>query len=171
MKFTIKDTPMWRLLALDGSADIAHVSKLIAISFGYPDDRSEFVVDGVTYSAGCGGVIQNLSELAKFDSLIENHENLSYYHGAYRLSHTVEILKAEPHLYCLMPSCLIGSGMLPKTGDITTESICALADSDNEVTVNIKEITNIMRALGSVRIADKDNNSNNVTAIDFKVEN
>lgn len=38
-KISIDNTEAWRLIAIDGQADLAHVAKLIALSFDYEDGK------------------------------------------------------------------------------------------------------------------------------------
>lgn len=39
LKISIDNTDAWRLIAIDGQADLAHVAKLIALSFDYADGK------------------------------------------------------------------------------------------------------------------------------------
>ena len=47
LKITLTDTPVWRLVAVDGTADIAFVAELIAASFDYEKARRVFTVFSV----------------------------------------------------------------------------------------------------------------------------
>ena len=46
LKISIDNTDAWRLIAIDGQADLAHVAKLIALSFDYADGKMLFNVKG-----------------------------------------------------------------------------------------------------------------------------
>ena len=99
LKITLKDTPVWRLVAIDGTADIAFVAELIAASFDYEKARRLFVVNGVEYSAGNGGNVENVKELSLFDELhLEQGQNCIYRHNLNNeLIHNVEVMKKEDH--------------------------------------------------------------------------
>ncbi len=79
-------------------------------------------------------------------------------------------MKKEDHLFCLMPSCLVGSGLLPKDTTLNSETINNYLDSDDMQSLDLREVTNRLRAFGSKR---KDVNEAMVSAgaapIVFKV--
>ena len=83
LKITLKDTPVWRLVAVDGTADIAFVAELIAVSFDYEKARRVFTVKGVDYRAGNGGEVEDIKELSLFDELhLEQGQSCIYRHTA-----------------------------------------------------------------------------------------
>ncbi|MGN1281650.1 MAG: hypothetical protein ACI4UM_07075 [Succinivibrio sp.] len=157
LKISISGTQVWRLIAIDGRADIAHVARLMSLAFGYAPSGCSFTVNQKTVSAGDGGQITHIEQSVAFDSLnlkigddfiFKCVQNSS-------LEHKVHIMKAEERLYCLIPSCLVGSGQLPKGDNLDIKSINDYSDSEEERTLNLKSVTNSMRECGSLR-ADMD---------------
>ena len=67
-----------------------------------------------------------------------------------KLDHSIEVMKVEDHLYCLMPSCLVGVGLLPK-GELSAGAIADYYDSEDNPGLDLKEVTNRLRAYGSKR--------------------
>ena len=67
------------------------------------------------------------------------------------LKHIVHVMKKEEHLFCLMPSCLVGSGLMPKNHDLTADEINAFYDSEEIQSLDLREVTNRLRAYGSKR--------------------
>ena len=153
LKITLKDTPVWRLVAVDGTADIAFVAELIAASFDYEKARRVFTVNGVEYRAGNGGEVEDIKELSLFDELhLEQGQSCMYRHNINNdLIHIVEVMKKEDHLFCLMPSTLVGSGLLPKDLPFDLEHINAHFDKDDIDSLDLRECTKRMRALGVQR--------------------
>ena len=172
LKITIKDTNCWRLIAVDGSADIAHVAQLIALAFDYEEGEQSFTVNDKNISAGNGGRAIKTEELNTFDYLnLDTDDEFIYQHEKLAdLKHIVRIMKKEDHLFCLMPSCLVGSGLLPKDTTLNSETINNYLDSDDMQSLDLREVTNRLRAFGSKR---KDVNEAMVSAgaapIVFKV--
>lgn len=171
LKITLKDTPVWRLVAIDGTADIAFVAELIAASFDYEKARRLFVVNGVEYSAGNGGNVENVKELSLFDELhLEQGKNCIYRHNLNNeLIHNVEVMKKEDHLFCLMPSTLVGAGLLPKDLSFDLEHINAYFDKDDIDSLDLRECTKRMRALG-VKRKDLNESLLRLGACDFSVK-
>ncbi len=153
LKITIENTSVWRLVSLDGAADISHCARLMATAFGYADSKASFETEGKTLSAGEGGMPSSMDELRAFDALeLGVGDVFTFVLEKYpKLRHRVEIMKKEEKLYCLIPSCLVGAGALPKEEPYTPQSVQAYYDTDEALTVDLKSITNEMRALGSVR--------------------
>ena len=60
-------------------------------------------------------------------------------------------MKKEDHLYCLMPSCLVGSLVVPKEPNLTAQTINQYADSDEIISLDLRAVTNRLRAYGSLR--------------------
>ncbi len=180
IRCNLRETLLWRLIALEGMADLAHAAKLIALSFAYPEAFFYFEANGRKYRAGCDGKAASPAESASFDSLqlkagdkflftavIGSAEKSpekdrdsykivdSFADDSPRilLVHECTVFKAEPKLYCLIPSTLIGANKLADDGrQLTIENINAYIDEcDVMDPLNLKECTLRMRALGSVR--------------------
>ncbi|HAR80635.1 MAG TPA: hypothetical protein DCR21_07360 [Succinivibrionaceae bacterium] len=157
LKVTLKDAELWRLLAVDGRADLAFLGELMALAFGYPKGERSFEYGGKLYKAGISGQLQSKAEVLTFDSLnIEAEEEFTYYVGAGEtLPHKVSVMKKVDKLDCLMPSCLFGSGSLPE-GDLTLKSIKEHLDSIEENRLDMREATTRMRTYGSFRTGSED---------------
>ncbi len=153
LKITIENTSVWRLISLDGGADISHCSRLMATAFGYSESAYSFEIKGRMVSAGSFGSPSNVDELRPFDALeLEVGDVFSFKLDKYeKLCHKVEVMKKEEKLFCLIPSCLVGAGALPSEAPYTPEAVQAYYDTDEALTVDLKSITNEMRALGSLR--------------------
>ncbi|SFS82760.1 hypothetical protein SAMN02910357_02070 [Succinivibrio dextrinosolvens] len=171
LKVSIENTPLWRLVAIEGKADISHVAKLIALAFDYKKSQYCFIINNQKFSAGIDGETSSLEELKSFDSLslhtgdVFNFVNESF--GS--LSHKVEVMKAEEKLYCLIPSCLVGAGLLPSEDNLTAASITAYYDKDDCPSLNLKDVTNRLREYGSIR-KDLEATMSQVSAIPFNVK-
>lgn len=150
LKVALPGTMLWRLLAIDGIADRAFAAQLIALGFGYPDAPRAFIVAGRTLPAGCAGTAQAPEELMPFDELqLAQGALFGYQHDrASPTVHEVSILKAAEHLYCLMPSCLVGSGHVAEGLEITAEAVNAYLDRDDCPSLNLREVTLRMRTYG-----------------------
>ena len=55
LKISIENTNCWRLIAVDGQADLAHVAELIALAFDYEASKQSFIVKDKTVTCGKGG--------------------------------------------------------------------------------------------------------------------
>lgn len=150
LKVALPGTTLWRLLAIDGIADRAFAAQLIALGFGYPDAPRAFIIAGRTVPAGCAGTAQDTEELTPFDDLhLEQGALFGYQHDrASSTVHEVSILKAADHLYCLMPSCLVGSGHVAEGMEISPAAVNAYLDSDDCPSLNLREVTLRMRLYG-----------------------
>ena len=150
LKVSLPGTMLWRLLAIDGVADRAFAAQLIALGFGYPDAPRAFIVAGRTLPAGCAGQAQSTEELRPFDELqLTQGALFGYQHDrASPTVHEVSILKAAGHLYCLMPSCLVGSGHVAEGMEITADTVNAYLDRDDCPSLNLREVTLRMRMYG-----------------------
>lgn len=153
LKITIKKTPVWRLIAVDGSADLCFVAELIAKSFDYSAGKRCFILNKKDrINAGTSGEPDEPRELNSFDSLgLHSGDFLEYeVNLPEKLEHVIEVMKVEDHLYCLMPSCLVGVGRLPE-GELNEKSITSFYDNDESEGLNLKEVTNRLREYGSKR--------------------
>lgn len=152
-KISIDNTEAWRLIAIDGLADLAHVAKLIALSFDYADGKMLFNVRGKDYNAGVAGNTDSVEALTKFDALgVETEEEFLFKTDSNPLlTHTVRVMKKDEHLFCLMPSCLVGSGLLPFKENLTSLKINNYLDSDEAKSLDLRDVTNRLRAYGSLR--------------------
>ena len=45
LKVKLQNTNLWRLVAIDGSADRAFVAQLISLAFDYKDSKANFIID------------------------------------------------------------------------------------------------------------------------------
>lgn len=154
LKLNLKATPAWRMIAVDGGADRAHLAALICAAFGYFEGRAEFEYAGKTYTAGCSGVPSAMEELQPFEALgLKQGEVLEFRvflgSGAV-LSHRVEVMKAAEHLYCFMPSCLVGAGAIPEHLQ-NAEEVTAYYEAQEEPRLDLRVLTARMRALGVQR--------------------
>lgn len=171
LKVSIENTPLWRLIAIDGQADISHVAKLIGLAFDYKKAQYCFNINNRKFSAGKDGQTSSLEELKTFDSLeLTAGDVFSFTNENYStLSHRVEVMKSEEKLYCLIPSCLVGAGLLPPEDNLTSDSISAYYDKDDCPSLNLKEVTNRLREYGSVR-KDLEATMSQISAIPFDIK-
>ncbi len=171
LKVSIENTPLWRLVAIDGKADICHVAKLIGLAFDYKKSHYCFIINNQNFSAGMDGETSAIEELKSFDSLsLETGDVFSFVNETFgSLSHRVEVMKAEEKLYCLIPSCLVGAGLLPPEDNLTAASITAYYDKDDCPSLNLKDVTNRLREYGSVR-KDLEATMSQVSAIPFDIK-
>ncbi len=152
LRVAIEDTPLWRLIAIEGKADVAHVAKLIGLAFNYGKSVYQFEIRDKTYSAGTDGQSDSLDELKQFDSFsIKEGDEFYFYNKSCGLKHKVTAMKVTDKLYCLIPSCLVGAGSIPLEEKLTTSSIKAYYDQDECPSLNLKETTQRLREYGSVR--------------------
>ena len=109
--------------------------------------------DTPVYRAGNGGDVEDIKELSLFDELhLEQGQSCIYRHNINNdLIHIVEVMKKEDHLFCLMPSTLVGSGLLPKDLPFDLEHINSHFDKDDIDSLDLRECTKRMRALGVQR--------------------
>lgn len=140
IKFTLTGQQLWRLMALEGSAALSHCSALVSAAFGYPSEDGRFELSCGGYEAAVCLDDLSLSEhscgryLSRQTSLLE-HEFL--------------VMKAEEHLYCLMPSCLVGSGSLAGLGTFSPADIAAWLDRDELPSLDLKEVNTRVRRVQS----------------------
>ncbi len=152
IKLSLENTPAWRLVALDGGADLAFAAELMAKAFPYPEGARFFEKGGQTFAAGVSGQSAELAALKPFDSLELKAGDIFYFTAQTPapLRHKAEVMKCEERLWCLIPSCLVGAGQIPK-GALSPEAVAAAYEAEETPTLDIKEITNRMRAYGSKR--------------------
>mgnify|MGYP007036985130 CR=1 FL=1 len=152
-KISIDNTEAWRLIAVDGLADLSHVAELISLSFDYADGKMLFNVKGKDYNAGNGGKTDCVEALTQFDSLgVQSEEEFLFKTESNPLlTHTVRVMKKDDHLFCLMPSCLVGSGLLPSKDNLTSLKINSYLDSEDALSLDLRDVTNRLRAYGSLR--------------------
>lgn len=154
MKFTLAGAPVWRLVALDGRADLSHCATLLCAAFGYRGLDCFFKSGGERLSALEQGRIPARGAMETLDEYVSRTKgDFSFVatNGMSMLSHSVQMMRSDEKLSCLVPSCIVGSGAVPPSGPYDPGYISAFAQDDSNLTLNIKEITNRMRALGSVR--------------------
>lgn len=154
IRVALDETSLWRLDAIDGKADLAHVAGLICASFGYKAGQDLFGVGDKSFTAGHGGEVLNSSELVSFESIIQDNQNFSFTHildDGSKLAHSVQVMRCEEKLFCLIPSVIVGSGCVNFNGDYSLEAMQEYADRDENLTLDIKNATSAMRAIGSVR--------------------
>lgn len=160
IRLSLDNTPLWRLIALEGKADLSHSAKLMALSFNYPKATFSIQSEDAELELGEDGALCPQGSLP-FDSLnlktqgsfifkvtLKTHEG-----GEIVLTHSCQVLKAEEKLYCLIPSTLVGANKLADDGrELTLHNINAYLDESESLdALNLKECTDRMRAYGSVR--------------------
>ena len=152
LKVSLEKSPIWRLVAIDGMADRAFVGDLIALSFDYPVSLRKFVVNGEVISAG--SKISDPKDLLSFDSLeLKEQDKFSFIcHFDEILEHRVDVLKCEEHLFCVMPSTLVGVGLINPDNALTLKNIVEYADKDDTPSLNLRDCTTRMRAYGVQRV-------------------
>ncbi len=154
MKISLAGAPVWRLVALDGKADLSHAATLICAAFGYRGLDCAFKSRDETTPALTQGKLQELGAMEALDDYISRTKGAFSFTaggGASVLSHDVQIMRSDEKLSCLVPSCIVGLGAVPPEGPYSIGAISAYAQDDENLTLNIKEVTSRMRALGSVR--------------------
>lgn len=154
IRVALNGTSLWRLDAIDGKADLAHVAGLICASFGYKAGHDQFLLGDTAFSAGCGGEILNPSELRAFESVIADNKTFLFTHildDGSKLTHSVQVMRCEEKLFCLLPSVIVGSGCVDFNGSYSLDAMQEYADRDENLTLDIKNATSAMRAIGSVR--------------------
>lgn len=151
LKVSLNNTSVWRLVAVDGSADRAFIGDLIALSFDYPVCKRHFVIGGSIYTAG--SQIKDSSELIGFDSFnLQSGDKFEFVCELDEtLAHTVEVMKCEEKLYCVMPSTLVGAGLLPENGPYNYSTIENFVEGDETPSLDLRLCTTRMRALGVMR--------------------
>lgn len=160
IRLSLDNTPLWRLVALEGKADLSHSAKLMALSFNYPkanfslqkqDTEIELGEDGALCPQG--SVSLDSLNLQTQDSFLFKVTLASQDGEEIKLTHTCQVLKAEEKLYCLIPSTLVGAHKLADDGrKLNIQNINAFLDESETLdSLNLKECTDRMRAFGSVR--------------------
>lgn len=173
IKISIDSTEAWRLISVDGKADLAHLAQLIALSFDYKDNTQFFIINGKNYSAGLAGMPKSPEDLIVFDDLsLKENDEFIYKHDSHPvLTHTIKVMKVDEHLFCLMPSCLIGSGLIPNEENLNEQIINDCFDSNELLSLDLREVTSRLRSFGLLR-----NNVNEALVqagavpLNFKVE-
>ena len=154
LRVALDGTSLWRLDAIDGKADLAHVAGLICASFGYKAGQDQFSVGENIFTAGHGGEVFNPSELSSFESVIADRSAFIFTHildDGSRLAHSVQVMRCEEKLFCLLPSVIVGSGCVDFDGNYSLDAMQEYADRDENLTLDIKNATSAMRAIGSFR--------------------
>ena len=158
LKITIEDTRVWCLIAVDGEADLAHMAALMALAFDYEKGSCFFGLDGRQISAGMGGKALALEETHPFDTLDCNEQDEFIFITAVhpQLVHRVLVMKKTEHLDCVVPSCLVGAGLLLDKAPLTVREINDYYDSENAKSLDLREVTQRLRAFGRVRSSSDD---------------
>ncbi len=158
LKISIEKTRVWRLISVDGEADLAHIAALIALAFDYGKGQCSFKKGGIVYPAGVGGTPDDLAQMHAFDTLnLNEQDEIEFTTSVHKsLVHNVLIMKKTPHLDCLMPSCLVGAGLLPDEDDLSVDKINAYYDSDEASSLDLRVVTTRLRAYGSLRSSNDD---------------
>lgn len=154
MKLTLAGAPVWRLVALDGQADLSHAASLICAAFGYRGLDCLFSSGGERTPALTQGRLPGRGAMETLDEYVSRTGGSFSFlatDGASMLSHAVQLMRSDEKLSCLIPSCIVGSGAVPPSGPYDLGYVSAYAQDDANLTLDIKAITNRMRALGSVR--------------------
>lgn len=154
MKLTLAGAPVWRLVALDGKADLSHAAALICAAFGYRGLDCAFKSGDERVGALTQGQLPGRGAMETLDAyLSRTRGDFSFIasDGVSVLSHFAKLMRSDEKLACLIPSCIVGSGAVPPEGPYDPGYISAYAQDDANLTLDIKSATNRMRALGSVR--------------------
>lgn len=154
MKLTLAGAPVWRLIALDGKADLSHAATLICAAFGYRGLDCIFKSGDERVGALTQGQMPGRGAMETVDAYLSRTKgDFSFLatDGVSMLCHAVQLMRSDEKLSCLIPSCIVGSGAVPPHGPYDLGYISAFAQDDANLTLDIKAITSRMRALGSVR--------------------
>lgn len=147
VKVELQGAPLWRLIALDGSCTLAQAAELFAIAFGYVKGERSFKKEGQVYSAGSGGKAQSAQDLAHFDSLgLKEGESFEYCAYKEGFVHRAHVMRCEEHLYCLMPSCLVGSGLVPEHLAADEAGLAAYLDAEEAQSLDLRQCNQRIRA-------------------------
>ncbi|MBU3826917.1 MAG: hypothetical protein IAA31_05450 [Candidatus Anaerobiospirillum merdipullorum] len=145
-KVSSHSAPRWRLVALDGAYTLAEAGELIAAAFAYVPGPRSFVHQGKHYAAGNSGKEDSVQAQMPLDGLhLQAGDSLTFQSGAQGFFHQVEVMRAEEHLYCLMPSCLVGAGLVPEDIAGDEAALAAYADTDEAESLDLRECTKRMR--------------------------
>ena len=152
-KISIDNTEAWRLIAIDGQADLAHVAKLIALSFDYAEGKMLFNVKGKDYNAGVKGDTDSVESLTQFDTLgVEFEEEFLFKIDSNPLlTHTVRVMKKDKHMFSVMPYRLVRSGLLPCKDNLTSLKINNYLVSNEAKSLDLRDLTNRLRAYDPLR--------------------
>lgn len=147
VKVELQSAPLWRLIALDGGYSLAQAGQLIATAFGYAAGERSFKKGEAVYSAGSGGEAQSAQDLTRFDSL-DLKEGDCFEFCAYKegFVHKAVVMRCEEHLYCLMPSCLVGSGLVPEEFAKDEAGLAAYLDAEEAQSLDLRECNHRIRA-------------------------
>lgn len=154
---------LWRLIAVDGETSIAEVAELMAQAFGYGQGRRSFVLpSGETLDCGADGRATAAAALPGFDSLqLEADSTFGFKavpaalaqesagaadSGAGAFVHQVQVMKKDEHLYCLMPSCLVGAGLIPEQLRDDAAAVIDYVQSEEAESLDLRECTKRMRS-------------------------
>ena len=176
IKIESLSAPRWRLIALDGSSTLAAAAELMAQAFGYgPGARSftllphqqatDLLADGRRtlheapapqeaptelgrkLNAGESGLAKSAQASAPFDSLnLEQGMQCLYAAQEDGFKHRLTVMKKEEHLFCLMPSCLVGLGLVPPEIAHDEEALRSYAERSEAESLDLRECTKRMRA-------------------------
>lgn len=151
LKLTLRQSPIWRLIAIDGDYDLCLCGKLIALSFGYRGGRYEFKCQDKIFKAGSDGKSLTLGDQSRLDSLglklqDQGWEFKAVLDDKFELVHDIEIMRCEEHLYCLMPSTLVGAEPVAPQGEQSLQAILAYLDAHDTQGLNLKDCTTRMRS-------------------------
>ncbi len=152
-KVSSTTAPRWRLVALDGTYTLAEAAELIVQAFGYVKGSCTFVLPNKQcLNAGCGGQEDCAQAAAKLDSLkLAQGDSLDFAAAAQGFYHHIEVLRAQEHLYCLMPSCLVGAGLVPADIAGDEAALTRYAAADEAQSLDLRDCTKRMRAYLSAK--------------------
>ncbi len=147
LKINLQSAAVWRLVALDGSCSLAQSAEIIARAFAYAPGERFFEAGGVQYRAGQNGTAAVPAELQPFDSL-QLQEGMSFGFRPYAAGfvHQGQVMRCEEHLYCLMPSCLVGSGLVPPELAADEEGLARYLEADEAQSLDLRTCNQSIRA-------------------------
>ncbi len=158
LKIESLSAPLWRLIAVDGSCNLAQCAQLAALAFGYAEgSRSFALADKRKLPAGQSGQADSAQASAPFDSLhLSEGDELQFFPYARGFAHRVQVMRCEEYLYCLMPSCLVGAGLVPPELAADEAALTAYVDSEDAQSLDLRECTKRMRAFNDQRSGKPD---------------
>lgn len=140
LKVELESAPAWRLVALDGTYTLSQAAELIAIAFGYGPGQRSFTTAAGRLDAGLTGSAQKPTELKSFDELgLGEGAEFAYSPCSAGFAHKVRVMRCEEHLYCLMPSCLVGSGLIPSELAADEAGLAQYLDSEEAQSLDLRE--------------------------------
>lgn len=147
LKINLQSAAIWRLVALDGSCSLAQCAEIIARAFAYAPGERSFNLGAVPYPAGKNGIAAAPAELQPFDTL-SLQEGMAFEYRPYASGfvHQGVVMRCEEHLYCLMPSCLVGAGLVPPALAADEAALARYQDAEEAQSLDLRACNRSIRA-------------------------